>query len=112
MAARHASQRPEQGGDSNGHAREGHIIRAWRLKGTLLQAVLEDFLTLAKRTLGVVQAATRPSTSRTLANCMASVMILLQKVIPLCCEQESQEVQQRTDGNHEAHIPRSSKPIA
>jgi hypothetical protein len=38
-------------------------------------------------------------------------MILLQKVIPLCCEQESQAVQHITEGNQESHIPLSSNPI-
>lgn len=38
-------------------------------------------------------------------------MILLQNVLPLCCEQESQDAHPRTDGNQEAHIPLSSKPM-
>jgi len=38
-------------------------------------------------------------------------MILLQKVIPLCCEQESQAVQHTAEGNQESHMPLSSKPM-
>jgi hypothetical protein len=38
-------------------------------------------------------------------------MILLQKVMPLCCEQESHEVQHRMEGNQESHIPFSSNTM-
>jgi hypothetical protein len=38
-------------------------------------------------------------------------MTLLQKVTPLCWEAGSHDEQHRQDGNHELHIPRSSKPM-
>jgi hypothetical protein len=62
--------------------------------------------------LGVVADGSSKETSATPPNCKASVMSLLQKVLPLACDEASKHVHERAGGNQARHIPTLSKPRA